>query len=147
MNTSKTKVTAVIAALALVFSLGIACCLAGCGESGPAASKTKNFLELYEKYGAESWCTIGSDGSYMRVDTNPGDKDSDTYYYLFDPSFSEAQAFIQQVNTDLGFTEALWVKMQETNALQGRQTDENEHYKVSWTYHPDKGLEVMYEVK
>ena len=29
----------------------------------------------------------------------------------------------------------------------GRQSSENEKYKVSWTYHPDDGLKVTYEKK
>ena len=37
--------------------------------------------------------------------------------------------------------------MGETRSMDGRQSDENDKYKVTWTYHPDKGLEVMYEKK
>lgn len=33
----------------------------------------------------------------------------------------------------------------ETNALMGRQREENDKYRVSWTYHPNRGLEVTYE--
>lgn len=37
--------------------------------------------------------------------------------------------------------------MKMTRAIDGAQTDENEHFKVTWTYHPDEGLNVIYEKK
>ena len=37
--------------------------------------------------------------------------------------------------------------MLKTNALMGRQTEENDKYKVAWSYHPDDGLEVTYSKK
>ena len=54
---------------------------------------------------------------------------------------------IKYANLELGFSGALYNRMLETNALMGRQTEENDKYKVSWTYHPDDGLEVTYEEK
>ena len=44
-------------------------------------------------------------------------------------------------------TEKEGSKMDETTSIQGVQTDENDKYTVRWTYHPDKGLSVTYEVK
>ncbi len=29
----------------------------------------------------------------------------------------------------------------------GQQSEENKKFRVSWTYHPDRGLEVLYEKK
>ena len=37
--------------------------------------------------------------------------------------------------------------MMKTTALMGRQEEETKKYRVSWTYHPDRGLEVTYEEK
>jgi len=51
------------------------------------------------------------------------------------------------MNTKLGFSDAVYRKMLQTSALMGRQSEENSKYRVSWTYHPDSGLEVMYEKK
>ena len=90
-----------------------------------------------------------SDGSYLKIDTNPYDKDIEdmTYVqaYMFYDIQSDSLDGIKFVNKKLGFTDAVYSKMLETTALMGRQTDENSKYRVSWTYHPDKGLEVMYE--
>ena len=95
----------------------------------------KKFADIAD----ESWCDIASDGSYMKLDTNP---------YDIDDSFnSDAWNKIEEVNTALGFSEALMGKMGETRSMDGRQSDENNKFKVTWTYHPDKGLEVMYEKK
>lgn len=54
---------------------------------------------------------------------------------------------IKYVNQELGFNGAVYDRMMETNALMGRQSEENDKYRVSWTYHPDEGLEVTYEKK
>ena len=54
---------------------------------------------------------------------------------------------IEYANEALGFNGSLYTKMLETSALMGRQSEENNKYKVSWTYHPDDGLEVTYDKK
>ena len=59
----------------------------------------------------------------------------------------DALEAIQYVNEKLGFNGALYDEMLETNASMGRQSEENNKYKVTWTYHPDEGLEVTYQKK
>ena len=54
---------------------------------------------------------------------------------------------IKHANTALGFDSGLYDQMLKTNALMGRQTEENDKYKVAWSYHPDDGLEVTYSKK
>ena len=54
---------------------------------------------------------------------------------------------IKYVNQELGFNGAVYDRMMQTNALMGRQSEENDKYRVSWTYHPNEGLEVTYEKK
>ena len=54
---------------------------------------------------------------------------------------------IKHANTALGFDSGLYNQMLKTNALMGRQTEENDKYKVAWSYHPDDGLEVTYSKK
>lgn len=54
---------------------------------------------------------------------------------------------IKHANTALGFDSGLYDQMLQTNALMGRQTEENSKYKVAWSYHPDDGLEVTYSKK
>lgn len=54
---------------------------------------------------------------------------------------------IKYANDALGFNKSLYNQMVTTTALMGIQTAENEKYKVTWTYHPNRGLEVTYEIK
>ena len=65
---------------------------------------------------------------------------------LWDTSDDSCDA-IEYCNKELGFTEAVFQRMIETTSLMGRQTADSSRYTVSWTYHPDRGLEVMYEKK
>lgn len=85
------------------------------------------------------------DGSYLKIDTNPNDKDTDNFLKIDLNIQNDSLKGIQLVNKGLGFSDALYSKMLKTTALMGRQTEENDKYRVSWTYHPGKGLEVMYE--
>lgn len=98
-----------------------------------------NFKKQFSQYSGMSYCTMGSDGSYMRIDTNP--------YDIEDDLDMNAWYAIQDVNSELGFSDVINEKMGETRSVDGVQTMENDKVKVSWTYHPDDGLEVIYEAK
>ena len=92
-----------------------------------------------------------SDGSYLKMDTNIYDKDPDdmTYsqYILYTSQLNDTLDGIKWMNEKLGFSSSVYDDMMETNSLMGRQSASNDKYKVSWTYHPNKGLEVKYEKK
>lgn len=104
----------------------------------------KEFSDI--KY--EKWCTIAEDGTWMMLDTNPTDMDSDDMNYTYYiETYGPCNEKIEEVNSELGFSSAVYKRMGETTWSQGRQTESNDKFTVSWTYHPDKGLEVMYEVK
>jgi len=80
---------------------------------------------------------------YFTIDTDPDDP-----YIAAIPNVQEnALKAIQYANEQLGFSGAVYQKMLETSALMGLQSEENKKYRVSWTYHPDYGLEVTYEEK
>ena len=140
-NEQKKKLPLIIGIAAGVVVLGIvlALLLGGGGK--------KCFSKMYGDLTVNSWCTIASDGSYMKLDTNPTDKDSDDFTYTDYVLFSEANDAIERINKELGFSDALMEKMNTTTWSQGKQTDSNDKYIVTWTYHPDKGLEVLYEFK
>lgn len=128
------------AAAVVIIILVLVLCLGG--------GSKKNFRDMYGDIASKAWCTIPSDGSYLKLDTNPYDTDDDdfdwTYYQTY---YTPASDAIKRINKELGFSDALMEKMNTTTWSQGRQTDSNEKYSVTWTYHPDKGLEVMYEFK
>lgn len=96
-----------------------------------------DFKKIYDELCKSSWATLASDGSYLRIDTNPYDREDYIDY--------EAYATIIAINGLLELPESLSEKMGETRALDGRQEQRYENVTVSWAYHPDSGLEVMYE--
>lgn len=98
-----------------------------------------DFRQDFGEYADENWCVIADDGSYMEIDNNPLNID---YYMDVD-----AECAIIDVCEALGFSEATIRKMLLTSALDGRQTEENDKAQVSWKYHPNKGLEVLFESK
>lgn len=146
---AKKKKTPLIIGIAVaIVAVVIAIITLGGGDKGPGSVSKKDFNDLYPTLGSEKWCTIASDGSYLKIDTNPNNKDGDDLTWGDYESFViPANDMIEQINKDLGFSEALYEKMNTTTWSQGKQTDSNENYTVTWTYHPDKGLEVMYEMK
>lgn len=93
---------------------------------------------------------VTGSGDYFEIDTYPDEYESmDSYAVaLLAPSTQEnALEAIKYANEALGFNGSLYSQMMKTTALMGRQSAETDKYKVSWTYHPDDGLEVIYEKK
>ena len=91
-------------------------------------------------------CPVSSSGKgNFSIDTRPDHYTEEMILYLAPQD--DALKGIQYANEALGFNGALYSKMLETNSLMGRQSEENRKYKVSWSYHPDDGLEVIYEKK
>ena len=97
-----------------------------------------NFEKVYNKYGVNvSGVTLSADKNSITLDTNPYDID--------DYTSSETFAALKLINNALGLPDSLYSKMMETSALDGRVSDEYNGITVSWKYHPDNGLEVIYE--
>lgn len=102
-------------------------------------SNQMDFRRIYNELGDGYYVTIADDNSYLEIDTNPLNLD--------DFNSTEAWDLIRQVNNKLNLPDSLENKMQHTRALDGRQTENYNNITVSWTYHPDKGLNVLYERK
>ena len=85
------------------------------------------------------YCIVASDGSYLKFDTKPNDNE-----YSDDASTAY---FIEDVNERLGFSSSLYAKMESSRGIDGKQTEENDKVKVTWSYVSSKGLEVIYELK
>jgi len=99
------------------------------------------FQKAYEAAGGANFCglwvTVYQDGSGLRIDTNP--RDIEGYYD------SDALESIRKIHASLGLPESILDKMTSTRALDGRQTQRHNGIAISWTYHPDAGLEIIYE--
>lgn len=96
-----------------------------------------DFKAIYNTYCSSTYATVGSDGSYLSIDTNP--------YDLDDYTVSGSIQAIIDVNSALGLPDYVLDDMGSTTALMGRQTATFDDVTVSWSYHPDKGLEVTYK--
>lgn len=59
------------------------------------------------------------------------------------PSHQALESFL----TTLGFSDAVYTRMMETRALDGTQRAEGRNVNATWTYHPDHGLQVVFEVE
>lgn len=97
-----------------------------------------DFRAIYNQLGSPYYCTLASDGSYLAFDTNWLDIDD-----YFD---SDAYEGIKKTVAILDLPDSLIAEMGQTRALDGRITKSYDNIEVSWTYHPDDGLEVMFSI-
>ena len=89
------------------------------------------------------WSTLGSDNSYIQIDSNPYDYDDGDSRYT-----STVLTAIQNINDALGLPESLYNDMLQTTWSMGKQTATyaEKGIEVTWTYHPDKGIEISYKI-
>lgn len=105
----------------------------------------KNLSNAYNEYckGKTSSttfsCKLSDGGKSLSVDTNPQDKDNWS-------SLGGSQA-VRNINKYMGFPEALNEMIGDTSSLDGRITKEYKGYEITWKYHPDTGLEIIYTKK
>lgn len=99
--------------------------------------------KLYDDYCNSIWAKLGNDYSYLSVDSNPYDFDDGDYRYSF-----VANEAIEKINKALKLPDSLYEDMNHTTWSMGKQSEtfEEAGVTVSWTYHPDKGLEVTYKL-
>lgn len=110
-------------------------------DSKDAEKKIPTLKEVADRYGSDYFDTVVlvDDESCLMVDTNPFDTE--------DMGFSSVWDDIVGINKMLGLPDSLNEKMKTTRSMDGRQSESFDNVDVSWTYHPDNGLEVMYEAK
>lgn len=105
----------------------------------------KNLTNAYNEYckGKTSsttfTCKLGDKGKSLMIDTNPQDKSNG--------SSSEGSRAVRNINKYMGFPEMLNEMIGDTSSLDGRITKEYKGYEITWKYHPDNGLEIIYTKK
>ena len=97
-----------------------------------------NFKLFYDLYD-DLTVSVAEDGSYMTIDNNPLNIDGGSILYS-----QTGLDHIKLTNKVLGLPDWLYQEMVTTRAIDGRQKESFENVTVSWTYHPDRGLEVLY---
>ena len=124
----KKKLPIIIAVVVfLIFALSM--CSGG-------SSDESEFEEIYNSYLSSEYAEVASDGSYLSIDTNPND--------IEDYTVDGAIEGIIIALDELGIPESVLQKMGETSSLDGRLTEEHNGIEISWKYHPDNGLEVLF---
>ena len=112
--------------------------LTGCGDKTPL--KTAYEEAKFSSYNND--CIVyGNDWSFISIDTNPYDENYDecgTHQIMKYAVFN--------FNKTLGLPESVEARMMATTWDQGVQTYRGDKFSASWTFHPDKGFEVIYEV-
>lgn len=105
-------------------------------------SKKVDLKKMYETYcnTKQFWSKLGSDGSYITIDTNPYDVDQG----LGDNPF--AVSAVRKLNEAMKLPGYLNEEISNTNSLMGRreETFTEQGIKVIWSYHPNNGLEITY---
>lgn len=99
----------------------------------------KDFNGMYSSLKDNDWCQIGTDGTWMLLDTNPND--------VKNHMNPEALAKIEEVLKDLGFKGYTYKEMLLTTSLDGKSNETAGKYEVMWKYHPENGLEVLFKIK
>lgn len=136
-------IACVAGVIALIIAIVIGAAIAGSSDSSHEEKKKDrgpNFTAIYTEYCDSKWAELGSDGSYLSIDSNPYDFDDEGMYYL------DAFYAVEKVNQELGLPDYVWKEMGETSGLDGRLTEtfEDIGITVTWKYHPDNGFEVTY---
>lgn len=112
---------------------------ANCGSA-----ENPNFLAFYYAYNTGT-ITAALDNSYITIDSNPLNVEQGSIVSLLTSDYqSRALNEIKTLNAFLGLPDWLYKEMMQTRAIDGRQKEIFDNVTVTWTYHPDKGLEVMY---
>lgn len=120
----------IIAIIAII--IAIACFK---GNSGVNLKNIYNKF-LNQKSSYSKYMKLASDNSYINIDTNPNDTE--------DYSSIDGFELVKLMNKELGFSEALENKMLHTRSVDGKQSEKVNNIEATWTYHPDKGLEIQY---
>ena len=113
--------------------------LAGDYKNSPEKVKEANKLKIIAKFKtaykacSSSGTTLASDGKSITVDSkNKYDNKSLSDIILI-------------IGT-LDLPDSLFDEMTSTNSLMGRLTETYDNIQVSWSYHPDKGLDVVFKL-
>ena len=118
------KLLAALGAGALLISL------TGCGTPPPPPFLL--FQKAYDTCGTPSGVTVSDEGTTITIDGN-GD------YQSYGADIYDIACVLSEVNTPTYIIS----NMDTTNSLMGRQTASFDGIDVSWSYHPDNGLDIV----
>lgn len=108
------------------------------------SAENPNFQAFYYAYDVGT-ITVALDDSYITIDSNPLNAEKGSLTSFLTPDY-QPYAFEQiiKLNSFLELPDWLYEEMMNTRAVDGRQKEVFDNVTVTWTYHPNQGLEVMY---
>lgn len=114
------------------------------GDYKDAKDKLDETIEKKEAYAAFSklqtaYSKCLSDGTSLSSDKKSITVDSSGKYDYI------SVLDIEKIIELLELPDSLYDEMCSTNALMGRQTEKYDYYEVSWSYHPDNGLDAIFK--
>jgi len=96
---------------------------------------------------------LAPDRSFIKVSADftstigKSEADKDFYDYM-NKIYGQRCAFAEEhFNSALGLPASLWEKMQHTSGKDGKQTEEFDNIKVTWSYNANSGIYALYEKK
>ncbi len=114
-------------------------------------TNTLNFHDVYSECGLDyTYATVGSDGSYLKIEAEKPDRGDYTFEFEYKQKMeilSNALSAYKDINRNLGLPESLDEKIGHTSGLDGKQTEEYDKVKVTWSYNSSNGLMILYERK
>ncbi len=100
------------------------------------AAKSDLFADAARRCGATGVVEIEDDGRTMIVDGEGEDFGSG------DVTFTEIDCLIDAVGAPAAVKELMY----QTRSLDGRQSGDWDDVTASWSYHPDDGLDIIFEI-
>lgn len=105
-------------------------------------SKNPNFKSYADLKGDGLILSAAQDGLSITIDSNPWGASQGSEAYKL--SNDLALVYIQELNSYLELPDWLYTEMLKTRALDGRQKEAFDYVTVTWSYHPDSGINVLY---
>lgn len=106
------------------------------------SAKNPNFKAYADLKGDGLILSVAKDGQSITIDSNPWGAAKGSQAYKLNNDL--ALIMIKELNTELGLPDWLYTEMVSTRALDGRQKETFDYVTVSWSYHPDSGINILY---
>lgn len=106
------------------------------------SAKNPNLKAFADLKGDGLVLSASKDGQSITIDSNPWGAAKGSQAYNLDNAL--ALLLIKELNSELGLPDWLYTEMMGTRALDGRQKEVFDYVTVTWSYHPDSGINILY---
>lgn len=106
------------------------------------SAKNPNFKAFADLKGDGLVLSASKDGQSITINSNPWGAAKGSQAYRLDNDL--ALLLIKELHSELGLPDWLYTEMMGTRALDGRQKEVFDYVTVTWSYHPDSGINILY---